>query len=673
MKANTVGALAAVASTALGQQSFDISVSSSGGNATSGHQYGFLHEDINNSGDGGIYAELISNRAFQYSDSYPVSLSGWRSVGGSNLALNRLDTPLSEVLPVSVTVSAGSNSSSSAVGLLNEGYWGIHVAQQTYTGSFWVWGEYDGVFTAELRSDLNDDVFGSVEVESETKKDEWVEHTFELVADVDAPNSNNTFALTFDPSGLADESLDFNLISLFPPTYKDRKNGLRIDIAEALAELHPSMLRFPGGNMLEGEDNSTYWDWKDTLGPLKDRPGFQGVWGYQQTHGLGIMEYLEWAEDMDLEIVIGVWAGLALNGDITPKEDLQPFIDDALDQIEFIRGPADSKWGARRAELGHPEPFPLHYVEVGNEDWLAGAPEGWDSYKEYRFPMFLEAITAAYDDITVISSGATYDGYDIPAPGIGDYHPYREPDELVEEFDMFDNDIGHIIGEVAATHPNNGTGFEGDLMPFPWWIGTVGEAVSLIGYERNADRIPATFYAPVLRSMDRWQWAVTIVQFAADPKLTTRSTSWYVWELFAGHPMTHTLPAEGSFDPLFYVSGKNEDKGSFIWKAAVYNTTEGADVPVSLSFEGVKAGTKASLTVLTNSDGDPFAYNDPHTGINIVESTTTVVEAGEDGSFTFELPELSVALLDTEQEGVEKVEKRSGMKEIRADEDFCEA
>lgn len=184
----------------------DITVQSSGGNATSGHQYGFLHEDINNSGDGGLYAELIRNRAFQYSDAYPVSLTGWHSVNGANLALNRLDTPLSDALPVSVTVSAGpSNSSrgsnsSSLVGLKNDGYWGMHVAKQTYTGSFWVWGEYDGVFTAELRSGLNDDVFGSVEIESKAQEGEWIEHTFELEPTVGAPNSNNTFALTFDPA-----------------------------------------------------------------------------------------------------------------------------------------------------------------------------------------------------------------------------------------------------------------------------------------------------------------------------------------------------------------------------------------------------------------------------------------------------------------------------------------
>lgn len=205
-------------------------------------------KDINNSGDGGIYAELIRNRAFQYSDSFPVSLDGWKSVNGANLALNRLKTPLSNVLPVSVTVTPGKTASSSSsaqklAGLQNEGYWGMDVRRQNYTGSFWVHGSYDGVFTAELRSALEEGkVFGSAEVESKAKGgDEWVEHKFQLVPKEDAPNSNNTFALLFDPKGLADgeESLDFNLVSLFPPTYKGRENGLRIDIAEALEELHP--------------------------------------------------------------------------------------------------------------------------------------------------------------------------------------------------------------------------------------------------------------------------------------------------------------------------------------------------------------------------------------------------------------------------------------------------
>jgi alpha-N-arabinofuranosidase len=137
----------------------------------------------------------------------------------------------------------------------------------------------------------------------------------------------------------------------------------------------------------------------------------------------------------------------------------------------------------------------LKFVEIGNEDWLAGAPAGWNTYKEYRFPMFLKAINAAYPDIEVISSGSQFNNYSIPKPGAGDYHTYTEPDTLVDEFDFFDNvKTRHLIGEVAAVHPNGGIGWNGTLMPLPWWGGAVGEAVSLLGYERNADRLIGTLY-----------------------------------------------------------------------------------------------------------------------------------------------------------------------------------
>jgi alpha-N-arabinofuranosidase len=423
--------------------------------------------------------------------------------------------------------------------------------------------------------------------------------------------------------------------------------------------------------MLEGLTNDTHWDWKDSLGPLKDRPGFQGVWGYQQTHGLGMMEYLEWAEDMDLQIVIGVWAGLALDGGVTAQSDLQPFIDDALNEIEFVRGPANSTWGKVRASLGHPEPFELNYVEVGNEDWLAGSPGGWDSYKEYRFPMFFNAIRAAYPDIQVIASSATSDPADegattgnntvngliIPAGAIGDYHPYREPDELVEEFDRFDNDVGHIIGEVAATHVNGATPprWDGELYKYPWWIGAVGEAVSLIGYERNSDRIPGTFYAPVLKNVNRFQWPITLIQFSADANMTTKAVTWYCWSLFAHHPITHTLPtsSNASYGPVYWGAGKDESRGgAMVWKGAAYNTTDGADVPVSVHFQGVTPGTKANLTVLTNEVGDPYAYNDPFTGVNIVKTTSRILTVGMGGAFEFRMPQLSVAVLDTDLAGV---------------------
>jgi len=368
--------------------------------------------------------------------------------------------------------------------------------------------------------------------------------------------------------------------------------------------------------------------------------------------------------------VLGVWAGLALDGNVTSKEDLQPFIDDALNEIEFVRGPVNSTWGALRAKLGHPEPFELNYVEVGNEDWLAGFPGGWDSYKEYRLPMFYDAITAAYPKIQVIASAATSDpadegetigpntkeGIDFSkTPGaIGDYHPYREPDELVFEFDRFDNDIGHIVGEVAATHVNGATPprWDGKLYKYPWWIGAVGEAISLIGYERNSDRIPGTFYAPVLKNENRFQWPITLIQFTADPKMTTKAVTWYCWSLFAHHPISSTLPTttNSTYGPLYWGAGIDAARGgALVWKGAVYNTTNSSEVPVSVHFQGVTSRTKAQLTVLTNSVGDPYAYNDPFTGENIVNTTTIQLTAGLSGAFAFSLPELSVAVLDTEK------------------------
>lgn len=192
-------------------------------------------------------------------------------------------------------------------------------------------------------------------------------------------------------------------------------------------------------------------------------------------------------------LVVGVFAGLALDGSITPREEMQPLIEDALNQIEFISGPVDSTWGSKRAELGFPEPWPIRYVEIGNEDWLAGGAGGWETYKDYRFPMFLEAIGARYPDIQVIASGAGFPGdWDIPTPGAGDHHMYSTPDGLLGEFDRFDNIITpHLIGEMAGNQANGG---DGTMMPYPFWIGAVGEAVALIGYERNADRIIGAAY-----------------------------------------------------------------------------------------------------------------------------------------------------------------------------------
>ncbi|KAM7196342.1 alpha-L-arabinofuranosidase 2 [Rhypophila sp. PSN 637] len=672
-------ALAAVTLLASVTSAIDLVVKPSGGNVSSPYMYGLMHEDINNSGDGGIYAELVRNRAFQGSKEFPSSLEGWSATNNdTKLTLTKLSTPLSSALPYSMNVAAD-KSSAKKLGFSNDGFWGMDVKPQKYTGSFYVRGatKKGAKFTASLQSGLTGDVFGSVEVKSKldakvSQKDNgWVQHFFTLVPKVAAPNSNNTFVIEFETKDLAEgtASLDFNLISLFPPTYKNRANGLRPDLVEVLKELKPTFLRLPGGNMLEGNTIDHWWKWNETIGPLKDRPGMAGVWEYQLTTGLGLIDYMNWCDDLDLAPMVAVWSGLALDGTFLSKEDIHIAVDHALDQIEFLTGDAKTtKWGKARASLGYPKPWKVRWVEIGNEDWLAGRPAGFDSYKEYRFPAFLKAFTEKYPEIQVIASPSIFDDMVIPAPAAGDTHPYWTPDQFIKEgfnrFDQLTKQNLTLIGEAASVHPNGGIGWDGPLQHLPWWAGSVAEAIFLLGAERNGDRIIGATYAPILRSLDRWQWAMTLVQHAADPKLTTKSTSWWVWKLLGNHPIKETLPvshSNGEIGPLYWVAGKGF-KNEKIWKAAVYNST--ANIPVTIKFEagkglketivnGVKKllgiPTKATLWTQTGpglSEDEQYAVNDPFTGVNVVTEKKTQVKADKDGVFRFSLEPLSVAVLE---------------------------
>ncbi|KAJ5307027.1 hypothetical protein N7508_006042 [Penicillium antarcticum] len=615
-----------------------ISVAKSGGNATSGLQYGAMEEEINHCGEGGLYAELIRNRAFQGSTKFPSSLEAWTAVEDSSLALKNLTDPLSSALPTSVNVKG-----TGTAGLTNAGFWGIDVRPQKYSGSFYVKGSYMGSFTASLRSSTGK-VLASTKVTSKSVADHWVQHSFILTPSKKAANSNNTFSLTFDGPKASSGSLDFNLISLFPPTWNNRPNGMRKELMQAMADLKPKFLRFPGGNNLEGDTIEGRWKWNETIGPLKDRPGRATTWQYGETSGLGLVEYMEWCDDLGMEPILAVWAGLALNGDLVPEADLDFYIQDALNEIEFLTGSVDTKYGALRAKIGHPEPWKIRYVEVGNEDNLNS---GLSSYKAYRFPAFYKAISEKYPDIQVLAS--TVD-MTIPGTAGGDYHLYDIPDNFITKFDIFDNyspEHPILLGEIAATETNNGVGIDWSNTNFslyPWWIGTVAEAVFMLGAERNADKIIGTTYAPFLMNLDAYQWSPTILSFNANPDETARSTSYHVYSLFNHNLMTNTLPSTSpdAFGPLYYATGLDIKTNSHIFKAAVYNSTE--NVPVSLTFDGISRGTKADLTILTAPDA--FSMNEVG-GSNIVKSKTSTIKAGKKGEFNFSLPNLSVAVLST--------------------------
>lgn len=212
---------------------------------------------------------------------------------------------------------------------------------------------------------------------------DWTQHSYTLSPSTSASNSNNSFILTFDAS--SGDELNFNLISLFPPTYNDTPNGNRIDLMETLAALNTKHFRIPGGNNLEGNSPPYLWAWNLTIGNLTERPGRPGTWGYANTDGLGLVEYILWCQDLGLEPVLAVWSGLYLDGTVLTEEELAPYVQDTLNELEFLMGDSSTTYGALRISLGYTEPFNIKFVEVGNEDNLNG---GESSYISYRFEMF---------------------------------------------------------------------------------------------------------------------------------------------------------------------------------------------------------------------------------------------------------------------------------------------
>ncbi|PMD60017.1 glycoside hydrolase family 51 protein [Hyaloscypha bicolor E] len=623
----------------------NLKVSSTGGNASSPLMYGLMFEDINHSGDGGIYAELINNRAFQGSRAFPSTLEPWVPVGNAVFALQNTSIPLSSALPTSINVAPGPLSSHAKIGLLNPGWWGIDVKPQKYTGSFWALGSYKGDFTVKLQSNLTDDVFASVEIPSSCQPGKWVEHKFELEPNLAASNINNTFVIEFEPGSGA---VNFNLISLFPPTYKNRPNGNRPELMEALKALNPSFIRMPGGNNMSNE----------TIGPLTQRPGRPGTWGYGNTDGLGLVEYLNWCTDLEVEPLLAVWAGMYLGSDadhILSAEALAPWVDDTLNELEFILGPVSTPYGALRASLGYPEPWALKYVEIGNEDNLY--TNGSSTYAAYRFSMFYDAITAAYPNLKIISSTGDYTA----VGGSGetatwtDFHTYSRPDTLVSMFDKFDHasrEYKTLIGEYAIVQENldgqlAGVNWDLPKFPQPVWIGAVSEAIWSIGAERNSDAVVGMSYAPGFQNLNSYNWSPDLISFTADVSQTVLSTSWHVINLFSNSRYTSTVPitSDSPLGPAYWVAGTSGE-GKYTFKIAIYNAT--SSVPFNITFEGVAKGASGRLTVLSAPEGLSANMLDGE-GVptEVVAKREVELVAGSAGEFGFELENWEVAVFTT--------------------------
>lgn len=487
--------------------------------------YGIFYEDINHAADGGLYAELVSNRSFEDDDKFPVH---WTTSGSLTAALTT-DHLCSAAQGHALELSVDGEGS-----VINDGFWGINAVRgRSYSLSLMVRGSYRGSITAALRSADGKREYATAELRGRVTK-QWSRLTAQLTS-----CDNDTAArlvLQFRGKG----RLAIDVVSLFPPTFRGRPNGLRPDLADMLWELHPKFLRFPGGCFVEGMNSpENAFRWERTIGPIENRPGHKNVnWGYRTSDGMGFHEYLQLAEDIGAKPLYVVNAGI-WHGGFTPVDSLQSWIDETLGALEYANGPVTSKYGAMRAAAGHPAPFNIEYIEIGNENNQPNPKDQSDHYYD-RFRLFKKAIQAKYPKMKFVGNVAAW-GTDHPAwesdekTDLVDEHYYRNPRWFAEAFHRFDTCSRKrpkvYVGEYAVT---DGFGKVGNLNA------ALGEAVFMQGMERNSDYVALASYAPIFANLHNLAWRPDMIQYNGSQAFGT--PSYYVQKLMAANIGTRILP-----------------------------------------------------------------------------------------------------------------------------------
>ncbi len=493
--------------------------------------FGIFFEEINFGGDGGIYAEMVRNRSFQESAS-PVywTLVQTGSANGS-ISVDYAE-PLNTNIVSSLKLTRNPGGSGSA-GAGNSGYWGMSVESgASYDLSLFAKdnGGYAGTISARLESADGSTLYDSATLGSPTAG--WQKLTATLTSG--GTDSNARLVVSIDQSG----SVWLSMVSLFPQdTYMGRGNGLRSDLANMLAVMEPAFLRFPGGNFIESYDVSTAVRWKKSIGPIEQRPGHDNnSWGYWSTDGLGAHEFFLWCEDMGMEPMYDINAGLMLGYDGSPNntvplEEMGPWVQDALDIIEYANGDTNTPWGAVRAANGHPEPFNMKYLEIGNENG--------GTLLDERYTLFYDAIKPVYPDIHLIAAGGNWGGgppWSRPVE-IMDEHYYNSPSEMIAFANKYDhysrNGSKVFVGEYA-------TKIWGDSSRDGSLEFALAEAVFMTGMERNSDIVVLAAYAPMFGYAGHTQWDPDLIYY--DNNSCYGTPSYYVQKMFARNTSGYVLP-----------------------------------------------------------------------------------------------------------------------------------
>ena len=533
MKLNNILLAALLASSLAANAQVKINVDAANpGIKVSPNLYGIFFEDINHAADGGLYAELISNRSFEDSDNaiptWRTSASNGASITSQLVSKALLNNAQGKALQITVKADKAATAS-----LINEGFWGINAVQgRTYKLSLFAKGNYKGGLKARLISADGKTVYAETTVDAAIGK-KWNKYTAELTANANDPKAQ--FELVFDGKG----SVTLDVVSLFPPTFMNRPNGLRPDLAQLLYNIRPKFVRFPGGCYVEGQESpENAFHWEKTIGPIEQRPGHKNVnWRYRTSDGMGFDEYLQLAEDLNAKplyvVNVGLW-----HGGMTPVDSIQPWIDECMNALEYANGPVTSKYGALRAKNGHPEPYNIEYLEIGNENNQPDPALQSDHYYE-RFKKFKDAVLAKYPNMHLIGNVVAW-GDDNPtwdskeSVELLDEHYYRNPAWFAENFNKYDtyNRKGSeiYVGEYAVTQ---GFGNMGSL------DAALGEAVYMMGIENNSDIVTMASYAPIFANLNDRMWAPDMIQFTSDKVFGT--PSYYVQNLMANNVGTRVL------------------------------------------------------------------------------------------------------------------------------------
>lgn len=611
--------------------------------------YGIFFEDINFAADGGLYAELIKNRSFEFDE----PLTGWKQPNTKTLSPN-LDSGFLTI----ITDKSKSNKNYARITVLNdknyslenEGFRGIGLHQgERYDFNFNLENVSGNISAANISLvDENGTVVSSASTIVKGKG--WQKYNAVFIPSKTVEKAQ--LKITFTGNGV----VNMDMISLFPQdTWKGRKGGLRKDLVQKLYGLKPGFLRFPGGCIVEGRTLAERYQWKKTVGKVEDRENLINKWNngfahrltpdYWQSFGLGFFEYFQLAEDLGAEPLPILSCGMACQfntAELVKMEDLDPYVQDALDLIEFANGDSNSKWGKIRVEMGHPQPFNMKFIGVGNEQWGADYIE--------RYKVFEKAIHSKYPDIKIISgSGPSPDGefFDYGwkelkklNAQIVDEHYYNSPEWFMKNagrYDKYDRSGPKVFaGEYAAqsvgvVKPDNKNN----------WLTALSEAAFMTGLERNADVVTMTSYAPLFAHADGWQWTPDLIWFNNLKSYAT--PNYYVQKLFSNNKGTevlkitdHRKPVTGQ-DQLYATAVKDADSKETIIKLV---NTDAKSKSVTINPESIILGkklTKITLTAPQLSTENSFE-NEP---IQPKEETSTVKK----GKMTVEVPSQSLVIL----------------------------